>query len=164
MSSSTSITRVKDFVNIYNSKYIGLVKAHVIKPKFKIELLDLYENTIGEITKDINANNSGSISINYQQGVRRSCSFTLSDTFGKYRPMSNNNIFGFNTKFKIYVGLEDIQTGETYWFSQGIFYTTNPTSSHANSNKTVTVNGVDKFGIFTSDTGYNQLEGTYDAP
>lgn len=156
--------KTTNFVDVYNADYISLVKASVIKPKFKIELLDLYENTIGEITKDISADNSGSISINYQQGVRRSCSFTLSDTFGKYRPMSNDNIFGFNTKFKIYVGLENIQTGETYWFSQGIFYTTNPTSSHANSNKTVTVNGVDKFGIFTSDTGYNQLEGTYIVP
>lgn len=156
--------KTTNFVDVYNTDYISLVKASVIKPKFKIELLDLYENTIGEITKDISADNSGSISINYQQGVRRSCSFTLSDTFGKYRPMSNDNIFGFNTKFKIYVGLENIQTGETYWFSQGIFYTTNPTSSHANSNKTVTVNGVDKFGIFTSDTGYNQLEGTYIVP
>lgn len=156
--------KTTNFVDVYNADYISLVKASVIKPKFKIELLDLYENTIGEITKDISADNSGSISINYQQGVRRSCSFTLSDTFGKYRPMSNDNIFGFNTKFKIYVGLENIQTGETYWFSQGIFYTTNPTSSHANSNKTVTVNGVDKFGVFTSDTGYNQLEGTYIVP
>lgn len=156
--------KTTNFVDVYNTDYISLVKASVIKPKFKIELLDLYENTIGEITKDISADNSGSISINYQQGVRRSCSFTLSDTFGKYRPMSNDNIFGFNTKFKIYVGLENIQTGETYWFSQGIFYTTNPTSSHANSNKTVTVNGVDKFGIFTSDTGYSQLEGTYIVP
>lgn len=156
--------KTTNFVDVYNTDYISLVKASVIKPKFKIELLDLYENTIGEITKDISADNSGSISINYQQGVRRSCSFTLSDTFGKYRPMSNDNIFGFNTKFKIYVGLENIQTGEIYWFSQGIFYTTNPTSSHANSNKTVTVNGVDKFGIFTSDTGYNQLEGTYIVP
>lgn len=160
----TTTEKTTTFVDVYNSDYISLVKAPVIKPKFKIELLDLYENTIGEITKDISADNSGSISINYQQGVRRSCSFTLSDTFGKYRPMSNDNIFGFNTKFKIYVGLENIQTGETYWFSQGIFYTTNPTSSHANSNKTVTVNGVDKFGIFTSDTGYNQLEGTYIVP
>lgn len=159
-----TIEKTTNFVDVYNTDYISLVKASVIKPKFKIELLDLYENTIGEITKDISADNSGSISINYQQGVRRSCSFTLSDTFGKYRPMSNDNIFGFNTKFKIYVGLENIQTGETYWFSQGIFYTTNPTSSHANSNKTVTVNGVDKFGIFTSDTGYNQLEGTYIVP
>lgn len=156
--------KTTNFVDVYNADYVSLVKASVIKPKFKIELLDLYENTIGEITKDISADNSGSISINYQQGVRRSCSFTLSDTFGKYRPMSNDNIFGFNTKFKIYVGLENIQTEETYWFSQGIFYTTNPTSSHANSNKTVTVNGVDKFGIFTSDTGYNQLEGTYIVP
>lgn len=160
----TTTEKTTTFVDVYNSDYISLVKAPVIKPKFKIELLDLYENTIGEITKDISADNSGSISINYQQGVRRSCSFTLSDTFGKYRPMSDDNIFGFNTKFKIYVGLENIQTGETYWFSQGIFYTTNPTSSHANSSKTVTVNGVDKFGIFTSDTGYNQLEGTYIIP
>lgn len=156
--------KTTNFIDVYNADYISLVKASVIKPKFKIELLDLYENTIGEITKDISADNSGSISINYQQGVRRSCSFTLSDTFGKYRPMSNDNIFGFNTKFKIYVGLENVHTGETYWFSQGIFYTTNPTSSHANSSKTVTVNGVDKFGIFTSDTGYNQLEGTYIVP
>lgn len=156
--------KTTNFVDVYNTDYISLVKASIIKPKFKIELLDLYENTIGEITKDISADNSGSISINYQQGVRRSCSFTLSDTFGKYRPMSNDNIFGFNTKFKIYVGLENVHTGETYWFSQGIFYTTNPTSSHANSSKTVTVNGVDKFGIFTSDTGYNQLEGTYIVP
>ena len=72
-----TIEKTTNFVDVYNTDYISLVKASVIKPKFKIELLDLYENTIGEITKDISADNSGSISINYQQGVRRSCSFTL---------------------------------------------------------------------------------------
>lgn len=137
-------------------------KSSIIKPIFKVELLDWYENTIGEITENITTNNGGNVSINYQQGVRRSCTFTLVDTFGDFVPTANPTIFGFNSKFKLYTGLE--VEGSKFWYSQGVFFTTNPVAAHANSDKTITVTGVDKFGLFTSDTGYNQLEGTYVIP
>lgn len=151
----------KEYVNVYNQTYKNLALKSTIFPKIKIELLDAYENVIGEITKDISADNAGTLSINYQQGVRRSCTVTLNDTFGTYVPTLNDQIFGFDTKFKLYIGLYDLVNDDIYWFSQGVFYTINPTAAHANSNKTVTVNGVDKFGFLGSETGYNQLEGTY---
>lgn len=186
-------------LNIFNEEYIRIAKAPIIRPKFKLELLDYNDNVIGEIIDDISTDSAGSISINYQQGVRRSCSITFHDPEGKFVPDSNSGLFWINRKFKLYVGLEhtgyhfseepilygnyedylnysraDDQffvygrpiMGEdsTYWFSQGVFYVVDPDTSRSFSNQTVTINGVDKFGIFGPELGANQLEGTYKIP
>lgn len=125
-------------------------------PMFRIVLLDYMENTIGEITQSISEENAGSISVNYGQGVRRSCSFTLNDPNGYYAKHITE-LFGFNTKYKLFVGLKDTFTEDVYWFSQGIFYSINPTSSRG----FVTVDGVDKFGMLTGETGYSNLAATH---
>jgi hypothetical protein len=186
-----------EYVDIFNDEYIAIAKKSVIYPRFKIEILDDYENAIMEITQDISADSSGTISVNYQQGVRRSCSITIIDKDGIFIPKSENGLFWINRKFKLYVGLDnkrniiedipllydDNQTNEvlysdnaddlllarqgvstetdTYWFSQGVFYITNPSTVRDFSNQKVTINGIDKFGILTSELGYNQLTGTY---
>lgn len=152
-----------DYTNIFDSKYKELASRPQKFPRFKVELLDYYENSIGEITKDISYENAGGISVNYQQGLRRSVAVTLTDFQSKYLPYNNNLIWN-SRKFKMYIGLKDIYTDDTYWFSQGVFYITNPSISRALSNKTITINGVDKFGIFTSDTNRNQLMETYSIP
>ena len=189
-----------EYVNVFNQEYINTALRPVIYPRFKIEILDANENAIAEITNEISADSAGSISINYQQGVRRSCSLTLIDTDGVFIPKSENQYFWIGRKFKLYTGLafrrntlnqvalqytqtigdnvlyEDsessfllaeegvLEATDIYWFSQGVFYITNPKVTRDFSKKTVTINGVDKFGIFGSELGYNQLEGTYVIP
>lgn len=149
-----------DFTNTFNQKYIEIAMRSEIHPIMKVELLDYNDGVVGEITQDI-ISNYGSIAINYKQGVRRSCSLTLSNIDRKYLPNPNSGMFWINSKFKVYTGLKDIYTGDNYWFSQGVFITTRPSAPRSLSNVTITIEGVDKFGIFGSETNYNQLEGTY---
>lgn len=148
-----------EYYNIVNEKYKKAAQQPIILPQIKVELLDWNENVIGEIQEDILTDSSSSISVNYQQGLWRSCSLTLDNSSGKYNPDPYNNIFWINSKFKIYVGLKDINNGDIYWFSQGVYLTTNPTVNKIT--KTVSISGVDKFGFLGSESGYNQLDGTY---
>lgn len=151
-----------EYLNIISPRYIELVKNSVIYPKFKVELLDHSEkNVIKEIVHDIDSNSGGSISMNYQQGVRMSCNINIINDDGEYSPSPETGMFWIGSKFRLYVGLKDYLNGDIYWFSQGIYYLTNPTNTRNFSNKYVTINGVDKFGIFGSELGYNQLTGTY---
>jgi len=189
-----------DYTNVFNQDYINIALQPIVYPRFKVEILDANENAIAEIINEISADSSGSISINYQQGVRRSCTLTLIDSNGVFLPNSENKYFWINRKFKVYTGLafnrnmlnainlkhatqeedvllhedteEDIilvgtevsELTDTYWFSQGVFYLTNLSANRDFSNKTVVINGVDKFGLLSSELGYNQLEGTYAVP
>jgi len=151
-----------EYYNFSSQRYFDIVKREIVHPIFKVALLDYNENVIQEITRDISSNNNGSIDINYQQGVRRSCSITFIDPYGEYIPDVNKGVFWLNQKFKLYVGLEDLDTGDKYWFSQGVFYVNDPIINR--TEKIVTINGVDKFGFFGSELNYNQLEGTYLIP
>ncbi len=189
-----------EFTNVFNQGYMRAALQNNIHPKIKVEILDENESIISEITNDISADSVGRVSINYQQGVRATCSITLIDKDGSFIPKSENQLFWINRKFKIYMGLSTLRNfaddsillygltpeqvvlynaledsfvlagskieGEidTYWFSLGVFYVTNPSAVRDLSNQTVTINGVDKFGIFGSELGYNQLEGTYLIP
>jgi hypothetical protein len=189
-----------EFTNVFNQAYILGALASNIYPKLKIEILDRDESVLFEITQNISKDSAGQVSINYGQGVRRSCSITLIDVDGSLIPNAKDGLFWIGRKFKIYTGLavrkgivdesnllygltqelqvlynnaptsnivvssEATQLIDTYWFSQGVFYITNPSAVRDFSRKTVTINGVDKFGIFGSELGGNQIEGTYVIP
>ena len=67
-----------DYEDIRNDRYEFLAKSSTIYPKFRLDILDKYEkNVVDEIVEDISQDNSGSISVNYQQGVRMSCSISF---------------------------------------------------------------------------------------
>lgn len=192
-----------EYYNKVDKIYLNALKQNIIRPVFKVELMDFTENVIGELTQDISQEDSGSISINYQQGLRRSCSLTLinvNENFklkqGKY--LLDENGLWINTKFKLYIGVkvpqfinfggeeidynnqendvlysdEEISSllyrnntqkfeEDIYWFSQGVFILTDPTVLRDMSKQTITLNGVDKFGMFGSETNFNQTEDTY---
>ena len=71
--------------------------------------------------------------------------------------MNENSPFWYHRKFKLYCGLYDIEKGNTYWFTQGIYFSTNVSVDK----NILSVNGCDKFGLFTSDGGNSTLEGEY---
>lgn len=194
-----------EYYNKVDENYLKALKENIIRPVFKVELMDFAENVIGELTQDISKEDSGSISVNYQQGVRRSCSLTLinvNDNLklkqGKY--LLDENGLWINTKFKLYTGIkvpkiillkqeldynnqgddilhinEDLEyllyrggdyetekkEEDIYWFSQGVYLLTDPSVFRDMSKKAITINGVDKFGVFGSETNFNQTETTY---
>ena len=154
-----------EYVDTYTPRYEELCKASTIYPRIKVELLDSGEGTIGEIVQDIAADSAGTLSINYQQGTRRSCSLTLIDDKGLFSPALEQPFFGFNTKFKLYLGLMDPLTSDYYWFSQGIFYVNKCTGTHnINGGSEVNITASDKFSMLDGTLGYNQMEGTYVIP
>lgn len=152
------------YTDVFNAKYIEIANRQTVYPKFKVQMLDIFENVSYEVTNDISKDSSGSISVNYQQGVRRSVNLSFIDKDGQYFDSFLNQGSWALQKFKLLIGLLDVFTDDIYWFSQGVFYITSFSASRSLSSKTVTISGVDKFGIFGQQTGYNQLEATYLIP
>jgi len=142
--------------NIFNSEYKSACKQSCKKVKYKIEILDWRENSIGEIISDI-VNSDGNISVNYQQGVRRSCNFNVCDCKVKYLP-DENSPFWYNRKFKIYTGI--VQNNNIYWWSQGVFIT----KSVNINNYILTVEGIDKFGMLDGSLNISRLDSTFTLP
>ena len=163
-----------EFYNVVDKDYINLCKQQVLDVRIKVELLDHYEHTIGEITTKVSST-SGSISVKYNQGVRRTCDITINDINKKMLPNDENSVFFVNKKFKIYIGLykknwsksgsdgtgvyHNSQDDTIYWFSQGIFITQN--CDYDKKNGVLHLSGVDKFGFFTKDLNQHTLQNTY---
>lgn len=153
---------MQEFNNVFNSTYRDIILQQEVKVYYKIEILDHYEYILSEVTDLISSETSGSISVNYQQGVRRTCTFTLLDKDGSI----TNQIVGLQwatKKFKIYIGVSYVgEDSDIYWFSQGIFCMLNPTINR--TSRQITIQGVDKYGFLGSETGYNQIAVTHRIP
>ena len=128
-----------DYYNKIDNAYLAELHKPMRKMYVKMEILSHYEGAIGEITSDLSSTD-GSITINKEQGCRRSCSLSIIDRSGKYIPQKDSS-FWYNRKFKIFIGLQVDKN--IYWFPQGVFVT-----KSANSNgRRLSVEGVDKYGF-----------------
>lgn len=101
----------------------------------------------------------GSYSENYQNGQRRSLSFTLYNYDGKYTP--NINTFWAGTRLRFDMGLK-VSDEVIYWFKKGVFIINNITPSMTDSLRTVSISAADKFSLFEGATG--TLSSTYEVP
>jgi hypothetical protein len=85
----------------------------------------------------------GSINIDGNSALRRTCSLTLVAQELNY----NDFYWGLNTKFKLEVGVEN-NLNPVYpkiiWFKQGIYLITSFNTSHATNNYTISIQGKDK--------------------
>lgn len=128
-----------DYYSKIDDAYLAELHKPMRKMYVKMEILSHYEGAIGEITSDLSSTD-GSITINKEQGCRRSCSLSIIDRSGKYIPQKDSS-FWYNRKFKIFIGLQVDEN--IYWFPQGVFVT-----KSANSNgRRLNVEGVDKYGF-----------------
>ena len=133
----------------------ALKRNAIIRYLLKIELLTNGETALGEITKDLNIDVQGQITINYKQLTRRSCSLTVANVEQKYLPNPNGMVW-YNRKFKLWIGIMD-DHGDIYWWSQGVFYIVSAT---ANAH-TVSIEGVDKGGALDGTLKTNIAEVQY---
>lgn len=141
-----------EYYDVYDQNYMRLAKNENKILLCKIEVLDHSEYTIYDITDDIIVD-SDNYSKTYEQGTQSKLSFDVYNRDNKYT-INENSPFWFDSKFKFYKGLKDDYTGDIYWFSKGIFTTTNVSQE----DDIISVNAVDKFGLLTSETGGACLE------
>ena len=136
-------------------KYLDVISGDFRKA-VKVEWLNIDESVNFEFTDalyDINVD----LSVNYQNGSRRTCTLTLNNDRNQF-PINFNSIW-FGQKFKLWIGVY-IDEKTPYYFPQGVFYISNPNEVYQPSTKTIKINGVDKWAYLDGTLG-GKLHGTY---
>lgn len=111
----------------------------------KVQFLDFWENVIAEMYADILTSDPANQTVGTGNAVRRSLTISVYDEDGRYSP-NRDSFFWYKRKFKLLEGLE--VGNDTYWISQGVYYTT-----HAEEVENIlTINAVDKYGALNGET------------
>lgn len=135
---------------------IWRINHSLTTPLFRIFILYPDETIKEEIPRNM-IKSGGTYNENYQNGQRRSLSFTVYNQGGDYTPDINQLWAG--TKLRFDVGIK-ISEHTTYWFQKGIFIITNTTPILSPNAREVQITAKDKFGMFEDNTG--KLESTYE--
>jgi len=148
-------------------QYLAKISSQTRKLKVKVVFLrDEDETDAFEFTEDLDSS-SGSVSVQRQNGIRRTCDLTLVNNNGDYFPNFDGGIW-WRRKFQVFMGidcqsnvaLQDIGEEDIYWTSQGVFCLENPRVISNFSSKTVTIRGSDKFCVIDGTLG-GETDGTY---
>lgn len=131
------------------------IDSPLTQPCFRIYWLNPDETVKKEVPQE-DIIDGGSYNENYQNGQRRTLSFTLFNGNGEYTPSINGVWAG--TKFSLEVGLETVN-GTTIWFPKGIYVVTSVSPTHSTDGMTVSVSLGDKYSLLTGASG--TLETTY---
>lgn len=147
------------------TQYLAALK----KPFVKLARLD-FLNPNGSIafSLDNNARNkrstafiqSGDISVNMQNGQRRTATVELSNLNGEYDYDVNKLWFG--QQVQLWEGMI-LPNGDDFYISQGVFYVKDPEESFKPGLKQTTLNLVDKWA-YLDGTLFGNLDGTYEVP
>lgn len=136
-------------------KYIEtLNKSH--NQAVKVEWLNADETVSFEFTNAIYDMNV-ELSVNYQNGSRRTCTITINNDNNKF-PINFNNIW-MGQKFKLWLGVY-LDDKTPCYFPQGVFYVSNPDETYEPSTRTITLNGLDKWA-YLDGTLFGKLSGIY---
>lgn len=136
------------------------INLNHVSPRFRIYVLYQDETINYEIPQEY-IKLGGSYSENYQNGQRKSLSFTLYNENKDFLPNINNLWAG--TRLRFDVGIQF--GGDTVWFEKGIFVITKTSPNLTSSGKEISISASDKFCLFDGALGrlsdtYEILEGT----
>ena len=152
------VLRLVDSSSVSMGYLTDVLKRPKYEARYRLFVLNSDETINYEIPQEDIILNSGNFTENYQSGQRKSVNINLINIDGKYTP-SINTIWVHN-KFRFDVGLEF--DNQVYWFPRGIYILGNPSSSHQDSDKQVSLTLVDKFAVLEGKAG--TLEATYEIP
>lgn len=122
-----------------------------IYPRFKIFILNSDETEKYEIPNYDIKKHSGNYSEEYQNGARRTISFSLVDTDSKYTLKEYKITYG--TKIAFHIGMEIPEKDAIIWFRKGVFVVNKITPSLSSGEKTIGINAADKFSLFEGNNG-----------
>jgi len=125
------------------NKLQKIFDGHIIKPVFRVFLLNENETIKKDITQDVT---SYDLSITYQAGQRRSLNITMANKNNKWYPQFNTGLVEIGSKLRLDLGF--IFNNTTYWKQMGIFLLKDPNMTRNSSNQTISFSLCDKFGLF----------------
>jgi hypothetical protein len=146
-------------MSIYNlneinpSTYISLIKSKVIRPVYRVTLLNFDESFKMDISDYVIASGS-TINVEYKQGQRRSMTLELDNTSGIFTPNGIEGLIWINSKFKVEFGIEDAN-GDIIYNSVGIFVIGNPNLAREGAQNTMSLQCYDKFALLDGTLGGN---------
>jgi len=146
------------FMTVSWSDYLAYITESVREPIYKIELLRLEDESVYQTIADDVVNNSGNLTISYNQGVRRTVNFNLININKQHISMINNLQIG--SKFALHLGYRI--NDEDYYRPKGVFVFDDPTLISNLSERSIQISGTDKFSILNGQNG-GILEATYKA-
>lgn len=145
--------------------YLKALKGPFTK-RAKLEFL--YPDGSTMFTVDNNKNNplskafiqEGSITVNFNNGQRRTANVKLANVDGKFSFEVNKIWFG--TMIRLSEGLV-LPNGEEFYLPQGVFYLKDPTENVRSNENTVTWDLYDKWS-YLDGTLFGTLDGIYEIP
>ena len=133
----------------YSNFLVQLDKTRNKEIYAKVIALTFAETPIETIEGRITA---GSINVDGNSAVRRTCSLTVvADKFNY-----SNYVWGSNTKFKLEIGVKntiDITYPDIIWFKQGVFVLTSFNISRNTTQFTINLSGKDKMCLLNGECG-----------
>lgn len=122
----------------------------------KINLLNYSYQTVDSLEGNAI---SGSINIEANADIRRTCQIDLIVTNNTFNVQSGGRIW-LDKYIQIYTGIDDIHSGETVWFNQGIYLINQPSYTYDSESNILSFEGVDlmakmtgaRNGYLTGDT------------
>lgn len=159
---------VKNVILDYDAKWSQYIN-NIGKPFVKLARLD-FLNPNGSVlyTLDNNPMNqksgafiqSGELTVNLQNGPRRSATVTISNIDGEFD--YNVNKLWFGQQVRLWEGMI-LPGGHEFYISQGVFYVKDPDETFEPGLKETTLNLVDKWAYLDGSL-FGNLEGTYEVP
>lgn len=136
------INDYENFLINLNNQTHQEVYARITSLTFQEEPIEAIEGIITQ----------GSVNIDGNSIIRRSCNLTLSTKKLQF----NDFYWGVKTKFKLEIGLKNNinkNYPSTMWFSQGIFVITSFNTNQSNNSYTISIQGKDKMCLLNGDLG-----------
>ena len=143
----------------YSSKDVAFaLRRPTIAPRWRLYLLHHDDTVRSEIPPE-DVVLGGSYSENYQNGQRRSVSFTLFNESGAYTPGVNGMWMNTRARLDMGIGMPD---GGVAWIHMGVFVLTSTELTHSSDRDVVSVSMSDKWALFSGASG--TLQSTYEIP
>ena len=132
----------KDFLRELDLHRSKVIHARIIALQLDETPIETIE---GRVTQ-------GSINIDGDSAVRRTCSLTMVAENFDYSAF----IWGLNTKFKLEIGVENTINSDypdIIWFKQGTYFISSFNTAHATNNFTIQLQGKDKMCMLNGELG-----------
>lgn len=116
-----------------------VVKQNIRNIRLRIQLLNekfqVVDNLEGNCT-------DGNVTINADSDIRRTCNITMVVTDASFEVNPGGKIW-MDKYIKVFVGVDNLITGETNWINMGIYLINNPTRKYDASTNTLTFQALD---------------------
>jgi uncharacterized repeat protein (TIGR02543 family) len=159
---------VKNVILDYDAKWSQYIN-NIGKPFVKLARLD-FLNPNGSVLYTLDNNplsqksgafiQAGELTVNLQNGPRRSATVTISNIDGEFD--YNVNKLWFGQQVRLWEGMI-LPGGHEFYISQGVFYVKDPDETFEPGLKETTLNLVDKWAYLDGSL-FGNLEGTYEVP